>query len=119
MNSDIHQNVVVRPTDLDWQESTAQKKALLDQVSWESSFFQIEPETQIRVDVLSEGEEYLVLEGSLIFQGNTYPVGSYFRFPPTAARELFSGPDGVLLFLKQGHFVPDDTKEVFSTGIMH
>ena len=112
MNSDIHQNVVVKPADLDWQESTTQKKALLDQVSWESSFLRIKPETPIKADTLSEGEEYLILEGSLIFHGSTYPAGSYFRFPPNTARELFSGPEGALLFLKQGHFTPDDTKEL-------
>ena len=112
MNSDIHQNVVVKPAELDWQESATQKKALLDQVSWESSFLRIKPEAQIKADTLSEGEEYLILEGSLIFHGNTYPASSYFRFPPSAARELFSGPEGALLFLKKGHFAPDDTKEL-------
>ena len=67
MNSDIHQNVVVRPADRDWQESATQKKALLDQVSWESSLLRIEPDTQVKAETLSEGEEYLILEGSLIF----------------------------------------------------
>lgn len=108
MNSDIHQNVAIKPEDLDWVKSGEYEKALLDQVSWESSFLRINPETPISENALSIGEEYLVLEGALTHEGDTYPTGSYFRFPPSTARPLLSGPDGALVFLKHGHFQPSD-----------
>ncbi len=108
MNSDIHQSVALKPENLDWKKSGEHQKSLLDTPSWESSFLRIQPDTAINEDALSTGEEYLVLEGSLIYQDDTFTTGSYFRFPPTTSRDLTAGPDGALIFLKHGHFKPSD-----------
>lgn len=112
MNSDIHQNIALRPEVLDWQKSGLYEKALLDQVGWESSFIRLAPETVIRDTELSLGEEYLVLDGSIIFNEEVYPTGSYLRFPPPTQPALRSGANGARLFLKHNHFKPTDKTEL-------
>ncbi len=114
MNSDIHQNVALKPDDLDWQKAGEHEKSLLDNPGWESSFLKIAPGSSIQINdrPSSTGEEYLVLEGSLKFENVDYPSGSYLRFPPSKTRKLSSGPNGALVFFKHGHFQPSDQQSI-------
>lgn len=112
MNSNIHENVALSPQSLSWQatETTGLEKALLDQVTWETSFLRAQP--AIPIEMESEGKEILVLSGQLICDGTHYTRGSYFRFPNPENKSLQAGPDGVLFFLKAGHFEDGDHEAV-------
>lgn len=102
MHTDIYENVVMRPDSLTWEKPEKCEKSILDKVDWESSFLRLEPACKLREQALSEGEEYLVLEGFLLIAEKIYPAGSYFRFPTDSEIELSSGEEA-LIYVKIGH----------------
>jgi anti-sigma factor ChrR (cupin superfamily) len=59
-----------------------------------------------------EGEEFLVLAGSLHDDAGDYPDGTYVRNPVGTAHSSWAGPDGAVLFVKLRQFAAADTQRV-------
>jgi len=110
MNSDIHQNVALLPDQLKWTETDTKglEQALLDIVTWESSYLRAEGIVKFPHSV--DSEEYLILSGNLISEEKEHTAGDYLRFPSHCERNLSSGSSGALVFRKRRHFENSDTQ---------
>ncbi len=65
------------------------------------------PGTDIPAELLPGGEEILVLNGTLIQQGEAHGPGTWIRNPPGARLGLATGPDqGCTFWVKRGHLPP-------------
>lgn len=49
------------------------------------------------------GAELLVVEGTLVVDGQGYAPGSWLRFPSADTPQLHAGPEGVMVYMKTGH----------------
>lgn len=53
------------------------------------------------------GAELLVIEGTLVADGQNYAGGSWLRFPSEDSPQVHAGPEGVTVYVKTGHLPPD------------
>ncbi len=116
MNSDIHQNVALLPDQLEWKntDSPGVEQALLDKVTWESSYLRIQKNSPLPQS--DDSEEYLILSGSLKSSDQTFSAGDYLRYPSGHERTLSSGSEGALVFRKKGHFESNDTTSLTASA---
>ena len=69
----------------------------------EVEMYRLDPDVVYRQHIHDGGEEYFVVEGSMIEDGELYPAGSWLRFPDGSSHRPVAGPGGALLFYKGGH----------------
>jgi len=67
------------------------------------SLVQWAPDTRFAPREYRGGAEVLVLEGALHDERGDYPAGSWLRLPPQGRHLPYTGPEGALTFVKEGH----------------
>ena len=103
--SDDHQRVIVRPSDLVWQAGDHPDLAVI--------LLHAHGDEQVTLDRLApgaegiardypEGAEILLLEGELETDGQRFPLGTWLRLPPGTRQVVGSGPDGCRFYCKRG-----------------
>ena len=97
-------SLYVHSSDLPWRESpfpgVQWKKLRYDQESGNSAIFlRFAPGSSYGLHRHPGGEEYLVLEGSVVDGGRSYGRGSYVCHPPGSVHQPRS-PEGCLLFVR-------------------
>ncbi|TFH85757.1 cupin [Billgrantia azerbaijanica] len=63
------------------------------------------PDTRFTPRDYPGGAELLVLEGTLHDDRGDYPAGSWLRCPPHSRLAPFTGPEGALTYVKEGHLL--------------
>jgi len=61
------------------------------------------PPGECMVDAAVVGAEMLILEGSVLLEDQTFPVGSWIRLPAASTARIHAGPAGAMAYLKTGH----------------
>lgn len=113
LNMNYQQRVVIATETLDWQTSPASgvlRKPLARQAAEQgvaTSIVRYLPGSCFAEHVHPLGEEIWVLDGVFADETGEYPAGSYLRNPPGSRHRPYSAV-GCTLFVKLGHFHPDD-----------
>jgi anti-sigma factor ChrR (cupin superfamily) len=117
LNADFTQRVVIRPDDSPWQASPSPgvTRRMLDRVGEEAaratSLVRYAPGSVFPVHAHPDGEEILVLEGTLSDDRGDHGPGTYLRNPDGSSHAPRSA-DGCTLFVKLRQFQPGDTEAV-------
>lgn len=117
MNTDLSTRIVLATESMEWlatAEAGGWRKAL-DQsdgtVTHTTSLAKYAPGSSLNPPLQGQGEEIIVLEGTLTDGQATYSAGAYLRNPP-GSNSLFHTAQGCVLFVKRYPFDSDDTDVV-------
>lgn len=116
-NLDFTQRLIIETSGMDWSPSPSAgvERKMLERESKESgratSIVQYAPNTFFKEHVHTLGEEIFVLSGEFVDETGAFPAGTYLRNPPGSKHKPGSAK-GCTLFVKLGHFHPDDTEVV-------
>ncbi len=117
VNADFAAPAFERTSEMDWVSSPTAgvERRMLDRVGDEvaraTSLVRYAPQSRFPEHTHSQGEEFLVLEGTFIDEHGEYPAGTYVRNPPGSSHRPAS-PEGCDLLVKLRQFAGDDTARV-------
>jgi anti-sigma factor ChrR (cupin superfamily) len=83
-----------------------------NEVARETSIVRCATGARFNANGRSQGQEFLVLAGSLHDDAGDYLDGTYVRNPVGTAHPCWAGPDGATLFVKLRQFAATDTQRV-------
>ncbi len=105
MDEDDSNHVVVDTNTAAWLPGLSEGLTVIplyDRNSEDVALLRFEPETRLRRHDHPDGEEILVLSGSLEDEHGRYPKGTWLRNPPGSSHQPFS-TEGCVIFIKTGH----------------
>jgi anti-sigma factor ChrR (cupin superfamily) len=118
LRADLARREVVRPGGevwARWPKGSTERCVLErigDELVRETSIVRHAAGARFSAHTNGEGEEFLVLAGSVHDDAGDYPDGTYVRNPIGTAHARSVGPDGTVLFVKLNQFNPADTRRV-------
>jgi anti-sigma factor ChrR (cupin superfamily) len=116
--ADFGRREVVRPDGEAWRPApmTGAEYHVLDslgdKVARKTSIVRCAAGAPFNANGRGDGEEFLVLAGSLHDDAGDYPAGTYVRNPVGTAHASWVGPDGAVLFVKLRQVAAADTQRV-------
>lgn len=118
LRADFSRREVVRPDGEAWQPAPMAGAdyyvldRLGDEVARETSIVRCAAGARFNTNGRGDGEEFLVLAGSLHDDSGDYPDGTYVRNPVGTMHSSWAGPDGAVAFVKLHQFAAADTQRV-------
>ncbi len=116
-NLDFTQRLVSETRTMNWLPSPSNgvERIILEREAPESgrttSIVRYAPDTFFKEHVHDLGEEIFVISGEFVDERGTYAAGTYIRNPP-GSKHSPGSLKGCVLFVKLGHFDPDDSKSI-------
>jgi anti-sigma factor ChrR (cupin superfamily) len=116
--ADFGRREVVRPDGEAWRPApmTGAEYHVLDslgdEVARKTSIVRCAAGAPFNANDRGDGEEFLVLAGSLHDDAGDYSAGTYVRNPVGTAQASWAGPDGAVLFVKLRQVAAADTQRV-------
>ena len=120
LNADFTKRVSVHAAKLDWQSSPMKgvERRMLDRIGDEvaraTTIVRYAPGSHFSSHVHTGGEEFIVIEGGFIQDGEAFNKHSWLRLPIESALEVKVGGEGAVVWIKEGHLAHMN-RESFAT----